>query len=117
MVPPQDRVRRHDRGYLYQEPSPEPFPFHRQATPLIVVQSEPAFLQLLHEHSVLFDQVLEYLGAGSSSLQPSRGGSEAGRSRPWRPFSGTRKLLILNELRFGSVCAPYALGTCTTDSE
>ncbi|MCA1562820.1 MAG: hypothetical protein LC804_21975 [Acidobacteria bacterium] len=60
-MPPENRVRRHDRGHLSQPRAPKPLSADRQPASLFIRQSEPPAAQLSQERSILFDQVRDNL--------------------------------------------------------
>jgi hypothetical protein len=60
-MPPQDRVRRDQRGHLTQDPSPEAVVVCRKSTPLGIGQSQSPPTEVLVEDAVLFPQVLDDL--------------------------------------------------------
>ena len=60
-VPREDRVGRHDRGYLVQSLPSQRLSFGGQATTLIVgeTQAPPVRLELFFQNAVLFDKVCD----------------------------------------------------------
>ena len=56
-MPPQERVGRHDRGYVVQDLTPELLALRGESPPLIVRQPQPFLTQLLLQDSVLLDEL------------------------------------------------------------
>ncbi len=61
-MPPEDRVRCHDRHDRGEKPSAEHFPLRGEATALNVGQAQTAAAELLFENAILQDEVLDHLG-------------------------------------------------------
>ena len=58
-VPSEDRVRRHERGHLGQDTSPQSVALGRESTPLVIGQPETPPAQLLFEDAVLLPHVVD----------------------------------------------------------
>ena len=58
-VPTHDRVGRHDAGNPVQEASSELLALRREAYALVIVEAQPAALELLLQDAVLLDEVLD----------------------------------------------------------
>ena len=59
MMPPQDRVRRHDGCHSIECFPAEALSFRGESPSLLVGQSEPTALHLLLQDTILFDQVID----------------------------------------------------------
>ncbi|MBP88481.1 MAG: hypothetical protein CMJ64_17500 [Planctomycetaceae bacterium] len=60
-MPPQDGVRRHDRGDLEQHLPTEDLTLHCLPSPLVIVQEDPLLAEFFFEHVVLGAQVFNHL--------------------------------------------------------
>ena len=58
-VPPQNRIRSHDRGHLLEHLPPEGLAFDGQAPALAVVKEDSPLPELLSEHAILSSKVLD----------------------------------------------------------
>jgi hypothetical protein len=58
-VPAHDRVRRDDRGHALEQAAPQDLASRLQAAALVIAQAQPSVAELLLEHAVLLDQVLD----------------------------------------------------------
>jgi hypothetical protein len=73
-VPPQNGVRRHDRRDLAQCRASKAVSTHREATPLIIRESQPSAAQLGTQDAILFHQVPDHVLL--TSTEPAREGRE-----------------------------------------
>ena len=58
-MPPENRVRRDDRGDLGEEPAAETLTDDREASTLVVIQPQPVPLQLRFQDAILFPEELD----------------------------------------------------------
>ena len=73
-VPPQNGVRRHDRRDLAQCHASKAVSTHRETTPLILRESQPAAAQLGTQDAILFHQIPDHVLL--TSTEPAREGRE-----------------------------------------
>ena len=73
-MPPQNGVRRHDRRDLAQCRASQAVSTHREATPLIIRESQPSPAQLGTQDAILFHQVPDHVLL--TSTEPAREGRE-----------------------------------------
>jgi hypothetical protein len=73
-VPPQNGVRRHDRRNLAQCRASKAVSTHREATPLIIRDSQPSAAQLGTQDAIFFHQIPDHVLL--TSTEPAREGRE-----------------------------------------
>ena len=73
-MPPQNGVRRHDRRDLAQCRASKTVSTYREATPLIIRESQPTAAQLGTQDPILFHQIPDHVLL--TSTEPAREGRE-----------------------------------------
>ena len=68
-MPPENRVRRDDRGDLAQPSTTQPAPAYSQPTPLVIAQPQAPSPQLTSKDAILFDQIRQ--GLVLLTIQPA----------------------------------------------
>jgi hypothetical protein len=77
-MPPQKRVRRHNRGHLAQGGAPETLSTRRPPAPLIIREPQPSAAQPGPQDSMLFHQIRDHLLL--LPIEPAGEGGEEQRS-------------------------------------
>jgi hypothetical protein len=78
-MPPENRIRSHDRGQLLEHLPPEDLAFDGQAPPLVVVEQDSVLSERLSEDPILRQEVLD--GVLLSAIDPA--GEDQEQQLPW----------------------------------